>query len=141
MVFAERVENRIPDLQVRAKSHAQFLDINRVSGIQRPGNLVDIIANTADMPQDFAKRPVVGRRAALGTGSGIAVEGGGPEVGGKSEAGIVRLGGDSIEFVFRKAGGTPLVPLSFFAARCHWNPLPIGSHRAVSASGNCLAVD
>jgi len=62
---------------------------------------------------------VVGGRAALGAGAGVAVESGGPQEGGETEAAIVGLGGNPVEFVRREADGTPLVSLPFIASTGH----------------------
>jgi hypothetical protein len=119
VIFAEGVKNPVADIGVSPEGFVQRRKLCLLSGVKRTGYLVDIVPDASDLAEELAQRFVVGGRAALGAGAGVTVEGGGPQEGSEAEAGIVGLGGDSVEFVRREAHGTPLVALPFIASAGH----------------------
>jgi hypothetical protein len=119
VIYAESVKNPVSDVVDSAKGFLQLRSVDRVPGIEGAGDLVDVIPDAPGLAEKLAERPVVGGRAPLGAGSGIAVEGSCPEESAKTEAAAVSLGGDLVKFIVDEAEGKPLVPLSLFTARRH----------------------
>jgi len=99
---AERVKDGVPELEIGGERRAELRRGLLMAGVQPVGDLVDVVADTAKLPEDAAQGLVVGGRSSLGTGSGVS-QGGGAEECGAGNAGLVGLAGDALKLFVRKA--------------------------------------
>jgi len=81
VLFAESGINPVQDIDAGAKDLLQLWKVGLLSGVQGAGYLVDIVTDPPHLAEMLAERLVVDGRAALGAGSGVAVEDGGTQEG------------------------------------------------------------
>ena len=89
---------RVADVVAGAEGFLQLRKVGRFSGVKGAGDLVQVVPDAPELTEKLAQCHVVGGRAALGAGSGIA-KGGGAHEGGDRKAGFIGLGGDGVEFL------------------------------------------
>jgi hypothetical protein len=114
--LAERLEDGVTDGEAGKEDFFQFRELGLLPGIEGAGDLVQVVPDAPDVPENLAQCNMVGGRAALGAGAGLA-KGSGAHEGGNGKAGLIGLGSDGGEFLVQAAGGNYLAALPLVTAR------------------------